>query len=301
MVVIAGLILLARAGEERGGAGADSDLSGQFEIDGSSTVQPITLAVAEEFDKIHPGVQVSIGVSGTGGGFKRFIQGETAVNNASRPIKESEAERAAENGVEYVEFRVALDGLSIVVNPRNEFVECLTTDELRHVWQPASGIRRWSDVRPEWPDKPLRLYGPGTNSGTFDFFTEAVIGKSGASRPDYTASEDDNVLVQGVFGDPNSLGYFGFAFYEENQRILKLIGVDSGEGCVTPSQSTINGGEYHPLSRPLFIYVNTAFIDQPEVLEFLIFYMEKASELVTEVGYVPLSDSAYQANLKRLE
>ena len=222
---IAGLIALAQVGEIPDNPDEDPILTGQFEIDGSSTVGPITLAVAEEFSKLHPNVRIPVGVSGTGGGFKRFVRGETLISNASRPIKEIEAVAALENGIEYLEIPVAFDGLSVVVHPRNAFVQCLTTDELRRIWEPESAVRKWSDIRSEWPDKKIRLYGPGTDSGTFDYFTQAIVGESGASRPDYAASEDDNVLVQGIAGDKFSLGYFGYAYYAENQELLKLIDV----------------------------------------------------------------------------
>ncbi len=212
------MIALAQVGEIPDNPAEDPVLTGQFEIDGSSTVGPITLAVAEEFSKLHPNVRIPVGVSGTGGGFKRFVRGETLISNASRPIKEIEVAAARENGIEYLEIPVAFDGLSVVVHSRNAFVQCLTTDELRRIWEPESAVKKWSDIRSDWPDKKIRLYGPGTDSGTMDYFTEAIVGEGGASRPDYAASEDDNVLVQGVAGDRFSLGYFGFAFYAENEN-----------------------------------------------------------------------------------
>lgn len=271
-------------------------LSGTIEIDGSSTVFPITEAVAEEFHKVQPRVRVNVGVSGTGGGFKRFTTGEIDINDASRPIKSLEAEQAAKNGIEYVEIEVALDGLSVTVNPQNDFVACVTTEELQRIWQPESTVQKWKDVRPEWPDRKVRLYGPGTDSGTFDYFTEVIMGQARVSRADYTASEDDNVLVQGIAGDRNALGYFGYAYYIENTDKLKLIAVDSGNGCVLPTEETIQDDQYTPLSRPLLIYVNRVSLERPEVRAFLEFYMDQADQLVREVGYVPLKPEEYQKN-----
>lgn len=269
--------------------------------DGSSTVYPVTEAVAEEFTVMHGrSVRVIVARSGTGGGFRRFCAGETDISNASRPISESEREACAAAGIEYVELPIANDGLALVANSANEFTGCLTMDELRRIWEPSSTVRTWADVRPEWPDQPIRLYGPGTNSGTFDYFTEEVTGEVGASRSDYTASEDDNVLVQGVSGDVNALGYFGFAYYAENQQRLKLIGVDSGNGCVAPTPGTIESGEYSPLSRPLMIYVNRASLARPAVREFVEFYLQVVPELAPQVGYVALSDAAYAESEARL-
>lgn len=272
-------------------------LGGDIEVDGSSTVFPITEAVAEEFRKSNPGVQVNVGVSGTGGGFKRFTDGETEISDASRPIKKSEAEAAAANGIEYLELEVAIDGLSVMVSPQNDFVECLTVEQLKTIWEPGSSVKTWNDVDPTWPDSRLNLYGPGTDSGTFDYFTEVIMGEAQVSRPDYTASEDDNVLVQGIGGDRNALGYFGYAYYIENPGKLKLVAVDGGEGCVEPTDETIENGTYQPLSRPLFIYVNKASLDRPEVKAFVEFYMENVAELATEVGYIRLSEQKYQDNI----
>ena len=274
-----------------------SELSGTFEIDGSSTVFPVTEAVAEEFNKVQPKVRVNVGVSGTGGGFKRFTVGDTVISNASRPIKDSEAQAAADNGIEYLELRVAVDGLSVMVNPNNDFVDCLTVAALGNIWKPDSTVKTWKDINPAWPDDEIRLYGPGTDSGTFDYFTEEIVGEARASRSDYLASEDDNFLVQGIYGDRNSLGYFGYAYYSENPDKLKLVAIDNGSGCIAPTPETIEDGTYTPLSRPLFIYVNKAALDRPEVKAFVEFYMENAAELATEVGYVRLSESEYAANL----
>lgn len=276
-------------------------LSGTIQIDGSSTVYPITEAVAEEFQKVHPDVRVTIGISGTGGGFKKFTVGETDISDASRPIKPSEDEAAKAKGIQYVEIPVALDGLSVMVNPANKFVDHLTVEELKKTWQPGSNVKKWSQVRPGWPDKPINLYGPGTDSGTFDYFTEAVCGKEDASRSDFTASEDDNVLAQGIAGDENALGYFGYAYYVENKDKLKIVPVDGGSGPVTPSEETINSGQYTPLSRPLFIYVSMEAAKRPEAEAFVKFYLDQAPNLVAEVGYVPLPSEIYQLAIQRFE
>jgi phosphate transport system substrate-binding protein len=277
-----------------------ADLRGTIEIDGSSTVFPITQAVAEEFQNLHTDVRVNVGISGTGGGMKRFTVGETDISDASRPIKESEAEIAHNNGIEYYELEVAIDGLAVIINKDNDFVDYLTTDELKLIWEPESAVDTWDDVRSEWPNEPIRLYGPGTDSGTFDYFTDTINGDEGASRPDFTASEDDNVLVQGIAGDKYSLGYFGYAYYIENTDKLKIVPIDSGNGPVIPSDDTINAGEYTPLSRPIFIYVSKASLEKPEVEEFVIFYMEHATELVSEVGYTPFPESVYEANISEI-
>ncbi|MBI4334375.1 MAG: PstS family phosphate ABC transporter substrate-binding protein [Chloroflexi bacterium] len=275
-------------------------LSGAIEIDGSSTVYPITEAVAEEFRKIHPQMRINVGISGTGGGFKRFVVGETQISDASRPITDSEREQARKRGVEWIELPVAYDGLSVMVNPRNTWVASLTTAELKKLWEPGSAIKRWNQLRTGWPDRTINLYGPGTDSGTFDYFTEVITGKAKASRPDYTASEDDNVLVQGIAGDPNALGYFGYAYYVENKDKLKPVAIDGGKGPVLPSEQTILGGAYTPLSRPVFIYVNRSALARPEVKEFVRFYMTEGPKLASEVGYVPLPAQVYSENLAKL-
>lgn len=282
-------------------APARPTLSGTIEIDGSSTVYPITEAVAEEFRKLYPQVQVIVGISGTGGGFKRFVVGETQISNASRPIKDSEKAQAQKNSIEWIELPVAYDGLSVMVNPQNTWVTSMTTAELKKLWEPGSTIKRWNQIRPDWPDKPINLYGPGTDSGTFDYFTEAIMGKEDASRPDYTASEDDNVLVRGIAGDPNALGYFGYAYYVENKNKLKLVAIDGGSGPVFPSEETINNGTYKPLARPISIYVNKAALARPEVKEFVRFYMTEGPKLVSEAGYIPLPTSVYNENLAKIQ
>ena len=276
-------------------------LKGTIEIDGSSTVFPVSEAVAEEFGKIHSDVRVNVGVSGTGGGFKRFTVGEIDISDASRPIKDAEAQQAADNGIEYYPLRVAMDGLSVMVSPENDFVECLSTDQLKMIWEPESTVEKWSDVDPSWPDSKIVLYGPDTDSGTFDYFTEEIMGEAQVSRADYTASADDNVLVQGIAGGKYSLGYFGFAYYQENQDKLKLVAVDSGKGCVLPNSETIENGTYSPLSRPLFIYVSKQSMERPEVKAFVEFYLDNAAELSQEVGYIKLGDAEYASNRESIK
>ena len=276
-------------------------LSGKIRIDGSSTVFPITEAVAEEFQKKYRKVRVTVGISGTGGGFKKFTTGQTDINDASRPIKNSEKEKAVKNEIGYMVLPVAYDGLSVVINPDNDFVDNLTTTELRKIWQPQSTVKKWSDVRPEWPDKQITLYGPGVDSGTFDYFTKSINGKSQASRSDYTASEDDNVLVMGVAGDKYALGYFGYAYYKENQSRLNVVPIDGGDGPVKPDETTINEGSYKPLSRPIFIYVSKRGAQRTEVNEFVRFYIQNAGELSKEVGYVPLAEKDYKLTLEKFE
>jgi len=258
-----------------------------IQIDGSSTVYPITQAVAEEFQEFYPNVAVYVGVSGTGGGFKKFCAGELDIADASRPIKESEREACEAAGIEWVDFTVAYDGISVLVNPANDFVDCLTVEELKRIWEPGSTVKTWRDVRPEWPDRPIALYGPDTDSGSFDYFTEVIVGEAGASRADYTPSADDNVLVQGISGDENALGYFGYAYYLENRDRLRLVAVDGGDGCVFPSPETIESGEYRPLSRPLFIYVRKDALKRVAMRAFVWYYIsEYGMTLVPEVGYV---------------
>ncbi|MAO89806.1 MAG: phosphate ABC transporter substrate-binding protein [Dehalococcoidia bacterium] len=276
------------------------NLKGMIEIDGSSTVYPVSEAVAEEFRKTYPKVQVNVGVSGTGGGFKRFTVGETDISNASRPIKDEEKTVAQENGVEYYELLVGQDGISVVVNKANDWATCMTVEELKILWEPGSTVSKWSDIRPEWPDNRINLYGPGTDSGTFDFFTEEIIGEVQASRSDFTMSEDDNVLVIGVNGDRGALGYFGYAYYLENKDMINTVAIDGGEGCVEPTSETIEGGTYMPLARPLLIYVNKASLKKPEVTAFVEYYMVNAGQLVEEVGYVKLSNDEYESELAKI-
>lgn len=266
-------------------------------VDGSSTVFPISQAVAEEFHKERNDIQIPVGISGTGGGMKRFVNGEIDVADASREIKDSEREEAAANGIEFTEFVVAYDGLSIVVNKKNDFAKCLTVEELKKIWEPGSKVKNWSQVRDGFPDKPMRLYGPDTDSGTFDYFTKAIMGEEDASRSDYTAASDDNVLVQGVSGDQGGMGYFGFAYYTENSGMLNVVSVDDGNGCVEPSIKSINDGSYNPLSRPMYIYVSNAALEREEVQAFVTFYLNNAGALSEEVGYVGLSEADYQSQI----
>jgi phosphate transport system substrate-binding protein len=267
-------------------------------IDGSSTVFPITEAVAEEFQKAKKQqVKVTVGISGTGGGFKKFCRGETDIQDASRPILKKEMDDCKAAGIEYFELPVAFDALTVVINPKNTFIKQLTVAEMKRMWEPgAQGkVTRWNQVNPSWPDAPMKLFGPGADSGTFDYFTEAVVGKSKSSRGDFTASEDDNVLVQGVSRDVNGLGYFGFAYYVENQDKLKAVPIVNEKGQpVTPSMEAVEKGVYSPLSRPIFIYVSTKSLAKPEVREFVEYYMKHGGKLAKEVKYVPLPDSAYR-------
>ena len=285
-------------GNGAGTSGSDAALSGPVEIDGSSTVFPITEAVAEEFGIENRDVRVTVGISGTGGGFKRFCAGETDISDASRPIKSGEGSESAAceaAGIEYIEIPVAYDGLSVVVHPDNDWAQCLTVEELNLIWAPeAEGkITNWNQIRADFPDAGLTLYGPGTDSGTFDYFTETVNGEAQSSRADFTASEDDNILVQGVAGDKNALGYFGLAYLEENADKVKGVEVDGGGGCVAPTVATVEDGTYAPLSRPLFIYVNVASIDKPQVRAFVDYYLENVPVLAADVGYVKFPDNFY--------
>lgn len=268
-----------------------------IKIDGSSTVYPVTEAVAEEFQKAQK-VKVTVGESGTGGGFKKFCRGETDISNASRPILQKEIDACKEAGVQFIELPIAYDGLTVVVNSKNDWVKSITVDELKKIWSPGSSVKNWKQVNSAYPDKALSLYGPGTASGTFDYFTEAINGKAKASRTDYTPSEDDNVLVQGVTGNVGGMAYFGMAYYEENKAKLRAIPVvaKAGAAAVMPSQATVMDGTYQPLSRPLFIYVNaTAAAFKPEVKAFVNFYIDNAPTLVKEVKYVPLLAEDYTA------
>ncbi|MBF2013830.1 MAG: PstS family phosphate ABC transporter substrate-binding protein [Rivularia sp. T60_A2020_040] len=287
-----------------GGGAAGSDISGKVLVDGSSTVFPISEAMAEEFQKANPNVRVTVGSSGTGGGFKKFCNNETDITGASRPIKPSEVELCKKGNVEYIEIPAALDGLSVVVNPKNDFVECLTVQELKTMWEPAAQgkISNWNQIRPSFPNQRLGLYGAGTDSGTYDYFTAAIVGKEGDSRGDYTASEDDNVLVQGVSTDTNGLGFFGYAYYEQNKDKLKVLSIDNGQGCVKPSPETIADGSYQPLNRPEFIYLKKSALSRPEVKAFVDFYIAKENaNLVSQVGYVALPDNILEAIQARID
>lgn len=293
ILVSTSLVLFSCGGKKQ----EQNQLTGTINIDGSSTVYPITEAVAEEFKKVYPDVKVAVALSGTGGGFKKFVRGETDINDASRPISHYEDSIAKANGIEYIELVVAYDGLAVVVNPKNTWCNDIKVEELKKIWEPeAQGkITHWNQIRPEWPNQPLHLYGAGVESGTYDYFTEVIVGKAHSSRGDYTASEDDNVLVQGVSSDVNALGFFGFAYYEENKDKLKLVAVDNGNGPVLPSVETVKNKTYSPLSRPLFIYINNKAAERKEVQEFVSFYLDKITSLVPEVGYIPLSNDELQA------
>lgn len=272
-----------------------------IKIDGSSTVYPITEAVAEEFQKDKKGaIKVTVGISGTGGGFKKFCRGEIDISDASRPITKKEMDACKEAGIQYVELPVAYDAMTVVINPKNDWIKSLTIADLKKIWEPAAQgtVMTWKQVRPEWPDTPIKLYGPGADSGTFDYFTEAVVGKAKSSRGDFTASEDDNVLVQGVSRDKGALGYFGFAYYIENKNKLTAVGVDNGKGAISPSIQTVENGTYAPLSRPIFIYVSSKAMEKPEIKEFVTFYLKQAQTLVKEVKYVPLPAQAYTLALE---
>lgn len=286
--------------------GIASSAHGQLvKVDGSSTVFPITEAVAEDFQSANKGkIKATVGISGTGGGFKKFCRGETDISNASRPILRTEMEACAAAGITYYELPVAYDALTVVINPKNPFLKSMTVAELKKLWEPlAQGkITKWKQVNPAWPDQPIKLFGAGADSGTFDYFTEAIVGKAKSSRGDFTASEDDNVLVQGVARDLNALGYFGYAYYAENKDKLKAVGIVAAEGkpAVEPSAENVVNGTYQPLSRPIFIYINTKAYDRPEVKQFVEFYMKRGAKLVQEVKYVPLPAKAYDHNLEML-
>ncbi|OGQ78433.1 MAG: protein sphX [Deltaproteobacteria bacterium RIFCSPLOWO2_12_FULL_60_19] len=274
------------------------------QIDGSSTVFPVTEAVAEEFQKAKKGkVKVTVGISGTGGGFKKFCRGETDISDASRPILKQEMEACKQASVQYYELPVAFDALTVMVNPKNDWVSSMTVADLKKIWEPAAQgkVTTWNQVRASWPNAPLKLFGPGADSGTFDYFTEAIVGKAKASRGDFTASEDDNVLVQGIANDKNALGYFGFAYYVENQKKLKAVGIDGGKEVVPPSPKTVEDGTYQPLSRPIFIYVSKKAAEKPEVKEFVEFYMQNAAKLVRQIKYVALPANAYTLGLEHFQ
>lgn len=279
------------------------ELSGEVLIAGSSTVYPITIVAAEKFMEKYPGVNVSVASTGTGGGFKKWVVGETDINNASSRIKDSVIEEAKQNGIEPLELTVAYDALTVVVNKENDFVDQLTLEELKKIWEPNSQVKRWSDVRAEWPAEEIKLYGPGTDSGTFEYFTEIVVGEAKSSRTDYTPSEDDNVLVQGVAGDKYSLGYFGYAYYAENSdtlRAVPIVNPETGQ-AVPPSDETIENGSYSPLGRELWIYPSKQALKRPEVAAFVKFYMDNVAEFAKEGGYTPLPEEKYDIERKELE
>jgi phosphate transport system substrate-binding protein len=292
-------LLLALGGAVSSAAWAQA----MVRIDGSSTVYPITEAVAEDFQKANRAIRVTVGISGTGGGFKKFCRGEIDIADASRPILKQEMAACKAAGIQFIELPVAYDALTVVINPANHWAKTMTLAQLKAVWEPAARdrVRTWKDVNPAWPATPLKLYGPGSDSGTFDYFTDAIVGKTKSSRGDYTASEDDNVLVQGVARDKGALGYFGFAYYLENQQRLTAVAVDSGKGGVLPTPETVEKGSYAPLSRPVFIYVNAQSAERAEVQAFVEYYLKQAPVLVREVRYIPLPKKAYDTALQHLK
>lgn len=285
------------SGEEASEDGGN--LSGQIAIDGSSTVFPIMEAVSEEYTMEQPDVQAPVGVSGSGGGFEKFIAGETDLSNASRPIKEEEQEMLEENGIDYIELPLAYDGLSVVVSEENDFVDSLTVDELKKIWVDG-GAETWSDVRDEWPDEPIERFSPGTDSGTFDYFNETILEDEDISK-DAQLSEDDNVLVNGVMGSPNAIAYFGYAYYAENQDTLKIVPIDNGDGPVEPTEETINDRSYEPLSRPIFTYVKEESLQEPHIRDYVEFTNEIAGEMALEVGYINLPEEQYEENQQKIE
>ena len=278
--------------------GVNSEQNPPIKVDGSSTVYPITKVVVEDFEANKAnGTDIDVDFSGTGGGFKKFCGGQTDISNASRPISTAEMAACKQTGVAYIELPIAFDALTVVVNPANNWLDNISLEELKKIWSPTAEkkVTRWNQVDASLPDRPLNLYGPGEASGTYDYFTEAVVGEAGESRTDYLASEDDTIIVQGVKQDPNALGYLGLSYYEANQDEMKAVAIDSGNGAVLPSRETVEAGEYQPLSRPLFIYVNSSAAQKNTALkEFVQFYLEQAPEVVSEVGYVPLPEDGYQ-------
>ena len=308
VVTALALLIVACGGGGAQGTGQPGStgpkLSGAIKIDGSSTVFPISEAMAEEFGKRHTDVKVTVGISGTGGGFKKFCNNETDISNASRPIKDAEKAECAKNNIAYTELQIAIDGLSVVVNPQASWVDCLTTAELRKIWDTGSTVKNWRDIRAGFPDLELKLFGAGSDSGTFDYFTEAINGKEKQTRSDYTASEDDNTLVQGVSGNRGALGYFGYAYYVENKSKLKVLKIDDGKGggCVEPNDTTIAAYSYKPLARPIFIYPKNESLKRPEVLEFVRFYLSKGNaKLIKEVGYIVAPDRVYTDGLAKVD
>jgi phosphate transport system substrate-binding protein len=299
-LLFVGLSAACGGGGDAGRPG-DAARSAVITVDGSSTVFPVTEAVAEEFQKAHRGTRVTVGLSGTGGGFQKFCRDEIDIADASRPIRPAELEACGKTGVEFIELPIAYDGLAVVVHPNNTWATSMTVAELKTLWEPAAQgkVMRWNQIRSGWPDREIHLFGAGVDSGTFDYFTEAIVGKSAQSRGDYTSSEDDNVIVQGVSRDENALGFFGYAYYEENKDKLKLVAIDDGDdsngkGPIAPSPESVKDGTYRPLSRPIFIYAKVKALDRAEVRDFVDFYLSKGVPLVREVGYIPLTDPEYE-------
>ena len=284
------LALAACGDDSSDGSGSNGDIAGPVVIDGSSTVEPLSSAAAELFMGENPGAEVTVGTSGTGGGFQKFCAGETDISNASRPIKDEEKATCEENNVAYTELSVANDALTVVVNKENDFVKCLTVEQLKMIWEPGSTVATWDQVDPSFPAEKIDLYGPGADSGTFDYFTDVINGEEGASRTDYNPSEDDNVIVQGVENSAGALGYFGFSYYEENAEKLNAVEIDNGEGCVAPSLEAAQDGSYAPLSRPLFIYVSDVGVKKPQVAAFADYYLSSNEEIVSAAQFIPLTD-----------
>ncbi len=298
LTAVVGIITLSTAACSAGGGGTKQSLTGTIKADGSSTVGPITQAVAEEFNKEYKDVNTTVGISGTGGGFKKFVVGEIDIADASRKAKQAEIDQAKANGIEMTEFEVAYDGIAVVVNKENTWAADMTKDELKKMWQLGSTVKLWSDIRPEWPRSPIKFYSPGTDSGTFEYFTEAINDKAKEIRQDgLTTSEDDNVLVTGVSGDKYAIGYFGLAYFEENADKLNIVKVNG----VTPSVETVLDKTYKPLSRPLYIYVNNKSLAREEVKTFVKYYLENVKALVSDVGYIPLEDAKYTEALSKLK
>lgn len=286
--VAAAVVALGACGSPGGEGG--SGQSGPVVIDGSSTVEPLSSAAAELYMEENPDVNVTVGTSGTGGGFEKFCAGETDISDASRPIKDEEKQQCAKQDIESTELQVANDALTVVVNKQNDWAQCLTMDHLKKIWAPDSKVNNWNQVDPKFPNVPLDLYGAGSDSGTFDYFTEAVNGEEGASRTDYNPTEDDNVTVQGVSGSKGAMGYFGYSYFEENSDKLKAVQIDSGDGCVKPSPENAQNGSYTPLSRPLFIYASDAGLKKPQVANFAEFYLERNEEIVKAAKFIPLTE-----------
>ena len=294
-------IAAACGGGDAGSGGNGDGLSGIIRIDGSSTVAPLSEAAAERFQEEHAGVRVTVGTSGTGGGFEKFCAGETDISDASRAIEQDEIDACKAKGIAYEELRVALDGLSVVVNPDNDWAECLTVPQLAKIWGPDSKVKSWREVDPAFPDVPLELFGAGTDSGTFDYFTAAVNGEEGASRTDYNATEDDNVTVNGVAGTKGALGYLGLSYVEQNEGKVKGVQVDGGGGCVAPNKATVQDGTYKPLGRPLFVYVKAAALERPEVAAFVDFYIENSTGIAEQALFVPLTPAQQEEARGKVE
>lgn len=302
-VALACTLVLGCSSSSSSSSASGGELSGSIRIDGSSTVFPISQAAAELFGDEQPDVRVSVSQSGTSAGIGKLFAEEIDICDASRPMTDSEIEQAKAAGVDFLEFIVGQDGLAVVVNPQNDWCDQITVKQLKSIWRPEAdgAILAWNQIDPQWPDVPLKLYGPGTASGTFEYFTEIVVGKKKASRPDYTPSENDNMLVRGVAGEKGGLGYFGYAYYAENKDKLKLVAVDGGDGPVLPSGETVKDGSYSPLSRPLFIYVNKSRLNRPELAAFVAFYVRNADQLAADANYVPVGEQTAAANAELLE